>query len=345
MLFRSTRLSLDLTPAEFALTDLGTSRRGAFNPELAGPEGQVKFRFSATGPGSARLTVFSPAGVPVRTFLFSTLTWSQAATWDGRDEAGALLEPGPYRVSLTGGGPADPEHPWQELVVGIDAALTSYLARPSEAPTPDVLGEGLVQVGAWVTGHSGVVEGVPVTLLPFGVRLTSGFLSGWDLALQWDAAVMNPGAGLWRAGLELGRRLFPTGSLLSLKALASVQTELAEGALFSAQLVAATPGPWRFTLAPGVAQSTSTGQTLATGAAALAWSGGPLTLVTSANGEALIGNGLTPSGPLRTGLELRWLTGPGGLTWSALATANIYSPDSWTVYAGIGVATLLDTLD
>ncbi len=97
---RVTEVEAELTPVGFAVENLKVSRT-AFNPENPAPYGSVKYLFSASAPGSGKITVLDDRGNAVRTIEVGPFAERrQAVDWDGRDDRGDPVPEGTYRARL-----------------------------------------------------------------------------------------------------------------------------------------------------------------------------------------------------------------------------------------------------
>ncbi len=184
------RLDLELRPAEFAVSDFGSSRR-RFNPLDSGRLGSTEFAFKVSGPGVGRLTVAAKTGEEVFSReLGPFVAWDQALTWDGRDAAGRPLRDGVYdvvvRAESTPPEGARPAVEVKRLTIALDssvavrpAAVASGVAGSLFTPQARLLPPSSFQIeGSLLFGESyvGAAEDAP----PFALGFRFVPAEGWE---------------------------------------------------------------------------------------------------------------------------------------------------------------------
>ncbi len=184
------RVVLELRPAEFSVSDFGSSRR-RFNPLDAGRLGSTEFAFKVSGPGSGRLTVAAKDGEEVFSReLGPFVAWDQALTWDGRDAAGRPLRDGEYeavvRAVSTPPAGAQPAVEVKRLTVVLDssvavrpAAVGSSVAGAFYAPQARALPASSFQIeGSLLFGESYVGAAGDAPPYALGFRFVPA--EGWE---------------------------------------------------------------------------------------------------------------------------------------------------------------------
>ena len=91
-----------LKPAVFSLSGEAVNRR-RFNPDNPGDLGKAEFRFEASAPGRARLSILDQNNTEVYSCILGPFdTWFQTVSWNGRDNFDRPLPEGLYRVFISG---------------------------------------------------------------------------------------------------------------------------------------------------------------------------------------------------------------------------------------------------
>jgi len=372
----TTSLSVALTPAAFSVSQLAPSRE-AFNPSNAGVFGRVDLRFRVESFGSGRMTISNADGAVVAAADFLSFdAWEQRFTWNGRDEAGAPLPDGEYKVRLVaqaqaaaaapGSAQQSPAPPAEaplvrEAAVRIDSSLIirprgSLSAVPGLLFFPDPRGENAGTSSAelsWLSptadmlnpsfALNGAVAVSPKIDLAYGAAAEnlSSSRGGVDLALSLRYALWSrQGQSPERSGFGA---LFLRGSWSDATAplLPDAPSSFEISVPFALGL-----GPISLGAAPGAKLDFSSSQ------ANFGVSAEALTRVGLWTATSVFRAGLSaeldfadaqgyvaPSWPLDVGAELRVLLEPSPLELSVLAIGGLspYASPSFTVGLGLGL--------
>jgi hypothetical protein len=249
----TTFLDVRLSLAPFAVGSLEVSRP-AFDPRNSGVLGSTSLSFSVTSYGTGSMEVLSPEGAVVASFDFPLFEdWRQGIEWKGRDDSGAALPDGSYRIRLRAhpvqpsglAGMADgaaPDGSAEETVreaevridsslaispLGASGALAGLLCYPEAGrllPDLSVAGLGLYAGEATFAGEA-------------GASLETSFVHSFGgLSIGASAAMDDIGSEGWSAAVSVGAPIAP----------GSGSGPLVAGALFRASYdSAATSGePW-----------------------------------------------------------------------------------------------------
>ena len=222
----TTYLDARLSLAPFAVGALEVSRP-AFAPGNSGVLGTTSLSFSVTSYGSGTMEVLSPDGAVVASFDFPLFEdWVQGVEWKGRDESGAVLPDGSYRVRLRArpvqpsglagatDGPASTgsaEETVREAEVHIDSSLALSPLGASGAAAgllcyPEA---GRILPGLSVAGL-GLYAGEATFAGETGASLEASFVHSFGVvSLGASAAMDDIGSEAWSAAISVGTPLAP----------------------------------------------------------------------------------------------------------------------------------------
>ncbi len=188
-----------LEPAPFELLQANLSQR-RFNPDNPGPSGVLVVNFEVTAPGAASVAVLSPANELVfQSRIPSFDERRQRVRWDGRNQTGAPLPDGNYRVVIEARGAADQATVRRVLETAIDrtriVAYRSTLHATSGALfAPDTLslpaGNFQVSAGALASLHS--ADAIETDFVPGHFGLRAGLGAGLELTITADGFFAAP---------------------------------------------------------------------------------------------------------------------------------------------------------
>ncbi len=156
----TTRISVVLQPAEFALSSLDVSRR-VFNPNNPGRLGTTKVSFEVTSWGDGTLIVTDTGGEEVYSRPLSRFTtWDQSLEWNGIDSAGKRLPDGEYLITIHAQGENSQKVHTLSTTVTIDSSavisfrsVTSGISGTLFSPLPSTLPAGSFQIHSGIIGH------------------------------------------------------------------------------------------------------------------------------------------------------------------------------------------------
>jgi len=255
----TTFLDAKLSLAPFSVGGLEVSRP-AFDPRNSGVLGSTSLSFAVTSYGSGTMEVISADGTVVESFDFPLFVdWGQGVEWKGRDDSGAILPDGSYRIRLrvhpvqpsglpgAVGGPAAtdgtvPAGPPEETVREAEVRIDSSLAISPLGASGAVAGllcypeAGRLLPGLSVAGL-GLYAGEATFAGDAGASLEASFVHSFGgVSLGASAAMDDIGSEAWSAAISVGTPIAPE----------SGSGPLVAGALFRASYdsVAASGEPW-----------------------------------------------------------------------------------------------------
>ena len=183
---QTTSIEVSLEEASFRVSALSLSRN-AFNPSNPGLLGRTRLSYEVSAPGAGVLVVTDAEGSQVWSFESAPYTtWTQAITWDGRDERGVPVPDGTYRMQLTAEGAKAGTIMVESRDVRIDRSIViayrpvwSGVSGLLYAPTAEVIPEGSVQFGGLVLGYFEPASGALLAPAQIGLRLP--LARGWEI--------------------------------------------------------------------------------------------------------------------------------------------------------------------
>ena len=346
-------VKLTLIPAEFRLRGLAVGAAGAFNPLLKGPEGKIRFRFAATAPGKASLTVTNSQGVVVYKADFTELDFVMEAAWNGRSE-GQVQPKGTYTLVLNGAPEGEASRDWGRTTVNIDPTLTKYAENLLWAPTTDTLLPGSASSSFFLLSQRDVVGTSEGEQVPTKIDFSYGLLPGLTLRTAfgfqfWSQQNLN--SAVFDLGLKYRLAKFPGGLSGAVEAGTSTSSLMSSGSSPSWEFwtpgpsvrggldLGWTTGPWRFFLAPEVDLSAASAPSwVAIGRLGLLLDLDPVTLGFSA--------ALAANAPSQASAELRWRPLDTEPLWlGVVAGSRVWDLQDYAVYGGVFIGNRVDTLD
>lgn len=191
-----TRFSPELVPAEFEFRSISGSRP-AFHPQNVGVAGRVEFRFAVSAPGQGRIAILDGDGsiVVEREYAeFTKIYYTYG--WDGRDEAGEVVEDGEYTARVEGFGADGFTKAMVETVVRVDSsyrlrARSTWSGFPGllYTPLPDSLPGSAFNVGTLFVAHVEDVDGITTVRVPLVASVRLGLGEGFQLAMSGTAVI------------------------------------------------------------------------------------------------------------------------------------------------------------
>jgi hypothetical protein len=360
---QTTRVEVVLEEATFRLSDLSVSRK-RFSPLNPGKLGTTRVSFEVNTWGQGRLVVQDVQGREIFSKpLPRFTTWEQAAEWDGRDEFGAEVPDGEYRIGIVGSGEGDTKSESLWTTVSVDsAARISYrsflsgLSGTLFAPTPEVLPAGSFQIDFGAMGHYDVSTGSGRYPAYLAARVGLGGRSELDFqgGIFINAADTTPytaGVGFTYVLPESDNPLiFGVNSKLTYVGNTTIDTFTNYTGLYVGATAGLQAGPVTFAISPEVvvspyAVSYTGGAPVASlyfwlyGRAAVLADFGSITAGLSAAARSVpFSYGFGIDLPFSAGAEIHWLLPGTQIVLSGFAAGEFAAADNFYLMGGGGIS-------